>query len=858
MMRIHYLQIDNVRGIDHLELKDLPETGVVVIHGDNEVGKSTLAEAIDVVLTEKHGGRSRKIQALQPVGKDVGPQITLEATVGPWHLRISKRWLRKKSSELQILGPHPAQFTGGQADDELDRILAAHLDRQLLQTLFLRQDDLGEGISAVGIPSLTAALEQASGVAAGAITAEDSEIMTKVEDEYRKYFSARKAQPAHDYKAAIAALEQAEARDHEAREKLRALDGIVEEYERILEKQEAAESSLPQAKKESDEAAAALDNARQAAEKAAAQQERVNLAEVEVKRLKLLVTERAELRSRVKEAETNLEMTSKELAAARTKDTAEAQTRQVLEEQLERSQAQWLAARGRLKLARRLQARQECAELQRRMASLDGLEQSLSLARDAFKQAPEVKDEDLAQLRAAVQDVTVCTRVHEATAAKLRLSAVSPTEITVDTEAVTIGEEIAVELVDGTRLQIGTVSAVYQAAAGVGEDTKAAVERARLRLRDAQEVLGCETPEEAEKLREQHRKLWERLDRAEREWQLALGEDDISDLRMRQELLLEQVADLPEESIDLSEAETQEEAARRAVEADEKSLAPYREGALKQEVVKWETRWETADGEMHQARQKLQSAREVLGDEDLQDSVSAAEQVFEERAAKLAAMQEADLDTAQALLEGAQSRVSSLEEEVRQAELDLREHTSYIEMHSGAAEDAELAAAELEAARDTHESVARRARAARYLRDLLIRYRDAARERYAQPFTEQLSEFARMVFGKGVSFELNEELRIQARTRDNQTVPVESLSGGAKEQLAILTRFAIAKMVDDEGVPVIVDDALGSTDLHRLQLMSTLFSAVGKYAQVLVLTCVPGRYSRVVGRTEYRFTDLQD
>ena len=35
-MRIHDLVIDNFRAIEHLELHDLPDTGVIVIHGDNE------------------------------------------------------------------------------------------------------------------------------------------------------------------------------------------------------------------------------------------------------------------------------------------------------------------------------------------------------------------------------------------------------------------------------------------------------------------------------------------------------------------------------------------------------------------------------------------------------------------------------------------------------------------------------------------------------------------------------------------------------------------------------------------------------------------------------------------------------
>ena len=96
-MRIHSLEIKNVRGIEHLVLDDLPETGVVVIHGENEAGKSTIVEALDVVLTEKHTAGSSGIRELQPVGKDVSPEVIADISVGEYRFRIAKRWLQKVS-----------------------------------------------------------------------------------------------------------------------------------------------------------------------------------------------------------------------------------------------------------------------------------------------------------------------------------------------------------------------------------------------------------------------------------------------------------------------------------------------------------------------------------------------------------------------------------------------------------------------------------------------------------------------------------------------------------------------------------------------------------------------------------------
>ena len=205
-MRIHRLELTNVRGIEHLALDELPETGVVVIHGENEAGKSTIVEALDVVLTEKHSGRSKRIRALQPVGKDVAPEVTAELSVGEYRFRIAKRWLSKKSCELNITAPRPAQFTGSQADDELERILSEHLDRSLVDALFMRQDDTGEAISAVGIPSLTRALERESGLAGDEVSGDESALLARVDKEYQRYFTAAKGNPAGEYKESAAAL----------------------------------------------------------------------------------------------------------------------------------------------------------------------------------------------------------------------------------------------------------------------------------------------------------------------------------------------------------------------------------------------------------------------------------------------------------------------------------------------------------------------------------------------------------------------------------------------------------------------------------------------------------------------------
>lgn len=63
-MRIHNIQIQDMRSIDHLELRDLPEKGVIVIAGDNELGKSTIMEAISITLGEQYSTGKRTFVTL--------------------------------------------------------------------------------------------------------------------------------------------------------------------------------------------------------------------------------------------------------------------------------------------------------------------------------------------------------------------------------------------------------------------------------------------------------------------------------------------------------------------------------------------------------------------------------------------------------------------------------------------------------------------------------------------------------------------------------------------------------------------------------------------------------------------------
>jgi uncharacterized protein YhaN len=169
----------------------------------------------------------------------------------------------------------------------------------------------------------------------------------------------------------------------------------------------------------------------------------------------------------------------------------------------------------------------------------------------------------------------------------------------------------------------------------------------------------------------------------------------------------------------------------------------------------------------------------------------------------------------------------------------------------------EAARGNLEHAERKLASVRRRAEAARLLHDTLQSHRAATKRRYVAPFAAAIQRLGKVVYGPSLDVEVSESLAIEARVLDGDRIGYDALSTGAKEQLAILTRLAVATLVDaQQGVPVVIDDALGYSDPGRLRRMTAAFSLVGADAQVILLTCTPGRYDGIVGAHVIRLDAL--
>jgi hypothetical protein len=879
-MRLHSLTIDNVRAIDRLEIADLPASGVIVIHGDNEQGKSTILDALDALFTIKHTGSPQKMKDFQPVGRDEPPAVSATMTIGPYTFSVFKQWLRRKKAELKISAPRRESFTGGEAEDKLAEILDEHLDKQLLQTLFLRQGDLGDGIAAAGIPSLQSALAGAENDDLdGEPAAEDDALLHAIEREYQLFYTAKSGKPTKrleqvdkDHERAAAALE-------EARSEVARLDSFVEQVETHERSRDEAADSLPDARAAVKDAEQKLADARRTEEKAAGLRQHVELATRDLEAARARVTERSGLRERLEELTSQAEELRAQADAAQGKAEEEHSRVAELTDELDEAKKQRTAAQQRARAAAKnaelLRDLTRRDELRSQLADIETLEETLQQRRrDAGGR--RVTDEDVDAVQQAANDLAVATALHGRTVPKLQLSADPDTTVTVDGEEHSLGEDPhSVDLTDGATLRIGDVTAVYHAGSATGADAAEAVDAARTAMDDLLADLDCDSLEQVRTERDRCVTADAELADAQKDLDRILAGRPAADIRAELDRLADAVedADVPEDldtetaADAVQQAEHDRDEAEQLVDELEHRLEPWRESTAATDTATLQARREVLDEQITRLRTDLEAAVADCPDETLTEAVDEADaKLAEARAAADEAEQkvaEADPQLQEDLLRGAQARVESLAGRHQEATLALARLTSYIDQAAGAAERLQQAVAEEETASRLRDSIQRRAAAAARLREVVKRHHQAARSRYAQPFADELTALSKTVFGPEVDFSLSDDLAVRQRSIGDVTVPLASLSGGAKEQLAILTRFAVASLISRGGsgegtsMPVVIDDALGSTDPTRLQRMSALFDRMGRSNQVIVLTCFPQRYDWVADKTQYPITELK-
>ncbi|MET4072497.1 uncharacterized protein YhaN/Sec-independent protein translocase protein TatA [Bradyrhizobium sp. S3.2.6] len=180
--------------------------------------------------------------------------------------------------------------------------------------------------------------------------------------------------------------------------------------------------------------------------------------------------------------------------------------------------------------------------------------------------------------------------------------------------------------------------------------------------------------------------------------------------------------------------------------------------------------------------------------------------------------------------------------------IEVTRLTALIEANEGAGVEEMLLAAEAERDRLTS-AVAefeKEAAVLKLLSETLEAAEGEAKTRYLTPVISRVEPYLKMLL-PGANIVLDEDLRIAAIQRAGQREDFDVLSGGTKEQLAVLTRLAFAELLLGQGRPatVILDDALAFSDDDRIESMFDVLMRAGDKVQIIVLTCRKRLFTRL-------------
>lgn len=205
---------------------------------------------------------------------------------------------------------------------------------------------------------------------------------------------------------------------------------------------------------------------------------------------------------------------------------------------------------------------------------------------------------------------------------------------------------------------------------------------------------------------------------------------------------------------------------------------------------------------------------------------------------------EAKLRRMRSVLDGASAEIASLREEAAELNGRIRARAD------AAVEEAWQEAAEkLGAAQRRVAALEREVALLTRLRNALEAARTEARDHYFAPVMTELRPLLGLLFEDAtVTFD-EETLLPRTVSRNGLEEPVGVLSGGMREQLAVLTRLAFARLLAKDGqpAPVILDDALVYSDDDRIERMFDALHRQASGQQIIVFSCRQRAFAQLGG-----------
>lgn len=866
--------LTNYRGIAHRDI-EFPDRGVVVVAGANEIGKSSMIEALDLLLEAKDSSTKKDVKQVKPTHADVGAEVLAEISTGPYRFEYYKRFHKRAETRLTITAPHREQLTGGEAHDRVQAMLAETVDTELWKAQRILQSAATIPVDLAGCDALARALDVAAGQAGameGALSGNEPLLVDRIDSEFGAYFTGT-GRPTGVWASAIRELKAAQTEADQCAGAVAEVDAAVRRHGELTVELSRAADQLA-------ESAQRVAGAREAAE--AVNRIREQLGQARIRSQAAVATsvatqsalsERHRLHADVEQRAAAIgELTAAAVLSAQQHEVAEA-AQQAVDAAVAEVRTTLDANRIRATAARRvvdqLAQRAEIDRLSVQLGRIRTVESELGQVRERLRMIT-LTAAAMTGIERAAAAVDRAATAAEIASARIELVAAADVEVTVAGHGVTLtaGSSWSTGVGAQTDVEIPGMLTVRVVPGAPTAETGAELDAARATLAALLQPFDLADVDAARACDGRRRELETERDRLVDRQQTLLGADTAEALVARLEQLRVLVADTdsvdPDAAraeLDLADDELRSTTSEYESIRDRAAAAAAAVAAALTAVTVDRAAVDSAKAVLAESTARLAAQREQEDDaalaaraRTLAEEADAASAHERELAETLAAASPESVD---AELAAAGAQADLLAARHHDADGQLRDVTAQLKVYGTQGRQSRLdaALAELRHAESEHAAVGRRARAAELLRTVMGRHRDQARQRYVEPFRKEVERLGRIVFGESFEVSVDSDLRICSRTVEGRTVPYESLSGGAKEQLGIVARLAGAALVaKEDSVPVIIDDALGFTDAGRLAKMGEVFDAVGGDGQVIVLTCSPDRYAGVGDATRIELT----
>lgn len=865
-MQITRLRVEQLRRFRApLELSGFT-SGLNILAGPNEAGKSTLVRAIRAAFFERH--KSSMVDDLRPwdEGSGAAPRVEIDFELAGQPHRLVKSFLGKKRCVLAI---GTRQLEGAEAEDHLAQLFgyayaskgASKAEYQGIPgLLWVEQGSAQELEVRHAREHLHDALQGQDDVQAGALAATGGDALLERLRKDRGELLTETGKPKAELRQAIDAVAQ-----HQA--DIAALDAQIAQYraqvDQLDQLRRAHAADAQQQPWEALERELAQARALQATLDASARQlgeDRQRLAdlartrELLGQRLAAFVQQEDDLARRqaaLAQAET----------AAQAADAAAAQARQAADAAHARAQAAQRQAQ-----AAQQQALRESLQQQRAQAQADATRAGQALQRAQAAHAelaaqraqaaalPAISARQLQQLRTLVQARDQAALRHQAVATRLAWRLPPGQDLQLDARPLQDQGELLLtapallrlpgggelritpggqDLADLARADQQASHQLQQGLAALGladlaeaESRLAACSAAQGAVQLAEQALAIVAPQGLDALETATAQAQTRIqaaDAALARLPAALhdavppAEAAAADAAAQQALATARDA-LARAQAQQAAAGSRRDAARAELLAAQARLtAPERaaqQEAAQQQLLQTQAEHQALDARVVQTSASLQSARPDIVAQDIARLARSSEQLragHQQRHEQILVLQSA---LQQAGAQGLEEQRAALDGALQRA------------------------------LRRQHE-LQRRAAALDLLCERLQARRQATLARLQAPLAQRLQHYLPLLL-PGASVQIDEQLAPALLTRPRssgalEAGAVEALSFGAREQLGLISRFAYADLLQQAGRPtlLILDDALVHSDSERLaQMKRVLFDAAQRH-QVLLFTCHP-------------------